>query len=118
MESEKEYNKNFQLWQLERQLLAVKLSLFLLTSSILFLGYVQVRATWLGIVISIAGIFSCVIGALNFKRIPNRLKELEEKINIKWDDGLKARRIAILFPPFFGTIWFFSLIFSISSLLP
>ncbi|MEM2505994.1 MAG: hypothetical protein QXF61_02985 [Nitrososphaeria archaeon] len=114
---EKENNITFQLWQLERQLLAVKLSLFLLTSSILFLGYVQVRATWLGIVISAAGIFSCMIGALNFKRIPNRLKKLEEQINIKWDNGLKARHIAILFPPFFGTIWFFSLIFSILSLL-
>jgi hypothetical protein len=59
--------RDFQIWQLERQLVALKLSLFLLTSSILFLGYVQVRTTLLGIVISVMGLISCFVGVMNFK---------------------------------------------------
>jgi hypothetical protein len=108
--------RDFQMWQVERQLIALRLSLFLLTSSILFLGYVQVRTTWLGIIISVMGLISCLIGAVNFISIPGRLNELEKKLNIVKKSIFPARYAALLFPPFFGTIWVASIIFTFSFL--
>jgi hypothetical protein len=72
-----------------------------------------VRTTLLGIVISVMGLISCFVGVMNFKSIPKRLNDLEKRLNIVKEDGLKARYIALLFPPFFGIIWVASLIFTI-----
>ena len=78
--TETERDRDFERWQLEKQLVAAKLSLFLLTSSILFLGCVQVRASWLGVFTSLMGIVSCIVGFLYFKnKYTKKIKILRRK---------------------------------------
>ena len=117
-EERRKEKRDFATWQLERQLLYQRLSLFLVTSSILFLGYIQIRAIQLGILISIMGLTSCVLFGLNFRNIPNRLEKLETSLGIKEErdkepSRIPARLVCLVFPPFFAIIWIASLIFSI-----
>jgi len=112
-----EEEKYFQRWQLERQLLTQRLTLFLITNSILFLGFAQIRATWFGIFIAMMGLVLCILGAINFKGISKRLDNFESKLEKQPDLAIKGfrvkgREMAMWFPLFFSIIWIVSLTFS------
>jgi len=110
-------NRDFQIWQLERQLIVQRLTIYLLTSSILFLGFVAVRTSWLGILVAFMGLISCGLAWQYFRYLSTRLNGLESRLGIQLECSLKrikGRDIASkVFPPFFAVIWLGALIFSI-----
>jgi len=113
--------KEFDVWQLERKLIVQRLQMFLLTNSILFLGYVQVRESWLGALVAFLGLICCVLGGVHFAKLRTRFRALSEVDEIKeienrfaiGEGSLPGRFIVILFVAVFGIIWIGSAVFSL-----
>ena len=113
--------KEFDVWQLERKLIVQRLQIFLLTNSILFLGYVQVRESWLGVLVAFLGLICCVLGGVHFAKLRTRFRALSEVNEIKeienrfaiGEGSLSGRFIVILFVAVFGIIWIGSAVFSL-----
>ena len=112
-------DRDFQIWQLEERLLVQRLTIYLLTSSILFLGFVNVKNLWLGILVAFMGLISCVFAWWHFRGIPARLEQLESRLGLSERSSGKRCRGRHLaskgFPVFFGIIWTGALISSILS---
>lgn len=110
-------DENFQVWQLERQLLAQRLSIFLVTNSIFVLGFVQTTTKIVGIFISAIGLACCILGGLYFWHIKQRLKcdklkRVEERLGF---NGFWGRWYAsILFPIIFGLFWVFAMLYVVT----
>ncbi|MCK4729827.1 MAG: hypothetical protein KAT28_00765 [Candidatus Aenigmarchaeota archaeon] len=78
---EKEFmNKYFELWRDERGYTISRLGLILNSNSILFLGYVLIKNTWLGAYVAIIGIVANIFYFLFFWGFAKRMKYLQNKI--------------------------------------
>jgi len=94
--------------------------IFFIASSILFLGYIQIRDLCFGTIIAFLGFFSCPLAWWHFKDIPQRLERLENqldaKLKVKLGLGggrIKGRNMALwVIPIFFALVWFFSILYS------
>ncbi len=112
--------REFQIWQLERNLLIQRLQVFLFTNSILFLGFVQLRSLWLGTAVALLGFASCILGVIHFQGLKRRfrvlreskeMREIEDKFGIG-ERMLSGRLIVVAFLVVFTIIWIASVIYS------
>ena len=110
-------NEDFQAWQLERQLLAQRLTLFLITSSIFVLSFVETTTRLVGIIIAFLGLLCCLLAGLYFRHVKRRFKcaslqQVENRLGFK---GFWGRWFAsVIFPTIFGIFWIFALIYVIT----
>jgi len=117
-----------QMWSHERSLLTQRVLIFLASSTILFLGFATLISrggSWFCIVVSFAGVLSCLLGWLHLKELPGRLRKLEQKVpyslKASWEEvyeqskgRIKGRKMAVIvFPLFFGLLWIASLVYSV-----
>ncbi len=110
-------NEYFQRWQLERQVFSNGMVIVLLLNSVLFLGYVQVRYSYLGVVLSVIGLSSCGICSAYFMGIQRRIGRMETELGFAAEYQAKGRGrrfpLASLILAFiFAPIWVYSLITS------
>ena len=113
--------REFEIWQLERNLLVQRLMTYLVTNSILFLGFVQIRGLWLGSTVALLGLVSCILGAIHFQGIRRRFALLSETEEIKGIEerlsvgrrNLAGRSIVVAFLAVFGIVWIASLVYSL-----
>ena len=121
---EQEPDKSKRDWETlknERNLFGVGISLLLLLSSLLYVGYVELKDTWLGITISSIGLISSIIGTIYVAGFQQRIKNMEKALKVA--DMYQTRRpklrkqqwVAIWLSFFLVSIWLPSLIFSIIS---
>ena len=110
-------DEDFQVWQLERQLLAQRLTIFLVTSSIFVLSFVQTSTKMVGIFIASIGLICCVLGSFYFAHINRRLrstnlKRVEDRLGLNafWGRWYAS----IVFPTIFGIFWVFALVYVVT----
>jgi len=110
-------DEDFQAWQLERQLLAQRLMIFLVAISIFVLSFVQTSTKLVGIFIGTIGLVCCVLAGLYFYHVDHRLrrasfKRVEERLGY---NGFWGRWYAsTIFPVIFGLFWVFALIYVVT----
>lgn len=119
-EQAKTYEKQI---QTERELLPLRLLVFLTTSSLLFLGFVTTQSLFLHWVISIIGLVTCVAAFFHFKPIHRRLDCLEKGLKLELPGSgrrkgcekyFSGRAIGWLwFVPVFGALWVCALLATI-----
>ena len=112
-------DREFQIWLQERNSLTARLQVFLLASSILFLGYLQIKDLNFGVIIAGLGLGSCILASLHFIGVRKTLDKFEQKL----DDKLKAllglphkrlrgRIMCLIIPIFFALVWIISMLYS------
>lgn len=73
---------DIRLWEQERGFWMPRVSAVIATNSLLFLGYVQIRQTWLGVALILLALISNIKVYRSFKKLESKLNGLEERI--KW----------------------------------
>lgn len=115
--------KEFQIYLQERELLPHRINIFLITNSILFIGYVQIRFHHLGGIIAVLGVVSCILALCHFRWLDQRLRnfegqldeQLKEKLEITGETKrcrIRGRGMLWVYPLFFLIIWALSISFS------
>jgi hypothetical protein len=110
--------------QFERQLLPLRLLVYLITSSLLVLGFVTSTGLFVQRLIATIGLFACVTAFLHFFPIHLRLRRLEGKLKLRPLDETEGRNWLskafggrtlgwLSFPFGFGVLWSLALVSTI-----